>query len=90
MMSAIGRRRAFQAGVAGPQGSLSPAKASKSNSRRAIAPAAQKRLARWLGRSGPMDYTGVCRAVERWHPHAGLVYFHFLLDGLSRTGAMQG
>ena len=32
---------------------------------------AQKRLARWLGRSGPMDYAGVCRAVERWQPHAG-------------------
>jgi DNA-3-methyladenine glycosylase II len=51
---------------------------------------AQKRLARWLGRSEPMDYADVCRAVERWQPHAGLVYFHLLLDGLSQTGAIQG
>ena len=51
---------------------------------------AQKRLALWLGRSGPMDYADVCRAVERWQPYAGLVYFHLLLDGLSRTGAIQG
>ena len=50
---------------------------------------AQKRLARWLGRSRPMDYAGVRRAVERWQPYAGLVYFHLLLDGLSQTGALQ-
>jgi DNA-3-methyladenine glycosylase II len=50
---------------------------------------AQKRLGRWLGRSRPMDYAGVRRAVSRWQPHAGLVYFHLLLDGLSRTGAIQ-
>jgi len=51
---------------------------------------AQKRLVRWLGRSGPMDYADVCRAVERWQPYAGLGYFHLLLDGLSRTDAIQG
>ena len=50
---------------------------------------AQKRLAQWLGRSRPMDYATVRRAVARWQPHAGLVYFHLLLDGLSRTGALE-
>jgi DNA-3-methyladenine glycosylase II len=50
---------------------------------------AQKRLARWLGRSGPLDYAGVRRVVERWQPYAGLVYFHLLLDGLSRAGALE-
>ncbi len=50
---------------------------------------AQKRLARWLGRSRPLDYGGVRRAVERWQPHAGLVYFHLLLDGLSQAGALE-
>jgi DNA-3-methyladenine glycosylase II len=50
---------------------------------------AQKRLAQWLGRSRPMDYADVRRAVKRWQPYAGLVYFHLLLDGLSRTGALQ-
>ncbi len=50
---------------------------------------AQKRLARWLGRSQPLDYAGVRRAVERWQPYAGLVYFHLLLDGLSQAGALD-
>jgi len=50
---------------------------------------AQKRLARWLGRSRPLHYAGVHRAVERWQPYAGLVYFHLLLDGLSQAGALD-
>jgi len=50
---------------------------------------AQKRLARWLGRSRRFDYAGAARALERWQPYAGLVYFHLLLDGLSRTGALE-
>jgi DNA-3-methyladenine glycosylase II len=48
---------------------------------------AQKKLARWLGRSSPLDYAGVARAVAAWQPYAGLVYFHLLLDGLSLAGA---
>jgi DNA-3-methyladenine glycosylase II len=51
--------------------------------------AAQKRLARWLGRSRPMDYAGVQRAVRRWSPYAGLVYLHLLLEGLSQAGALD-
>jgi DNA-3-methyladenine glycosylase II len=50
---------------------------------------AQKRLARWLGRPSALDYAGVRRAVRRWQPYAGLVYFHLLLDGLSQTGALN-
>jgi len=50
---------------------------------------AQKRLGRWLGRSRPMDYAGVQRAVTRWRPYAGLVYFHLLLDGLSQAGTLD-
>ena len=46
-------------------------------------------LARWLGRSRPLDYAGVARAVAPWQPYAGLVYFHLLLDGLSRSGALE-
>lgn len=49
---------------------------------------AQKRLARWLGRSRPLDYAGVARVVERWQPYAGLVYFHLLLHGLSQAGVL--
>ena len=50
---------------------------------------AQKRFARWLGRSRPLDYAGVGRAVARWQPYAGLVYFHLLLNGLLQTGALE-
>jgi DNA-3-methyladenine glycosylase II len=50
---------------------------------------AQKSLARWLGRAAPLDYVGVAKAVERWQPYAGMLYFHLLLDGLSRSGALE-
>lgn len=50
---------------------------------------AQKSLARWLGRSGPLDYDGVCGAVEKWWPYAGMLYFHLLLDGLSKAGSLE-
>jgi DNA-3-methyladenine glycosylase II len=50
---------------------------------------AQKRLGRWLGRSRPMDYAAVHRALSRWGPYAGMVYFHLLLDGLSQAGTLE-
>jgi len=49
---------------------------------------AQKKLARWLGRSAPLDYAGVRKAVAPWRPYAGLVYFHLLLEGLSKAGVV--
>jgi len=49
---------------------------------------ARNRLARWLGHKGPLDYPGVCRAVQRWRPYAGLVYFHLLIAGLAESGEM--
>jgi DNA-3-methyladenine glycosylase II len=50
---------------------------------------AQKSLGRWLGRPDPLDYDGVSRAVERWRPYAGMLYFHLLLDGLSKAGSLE-
>jgi DNA-3-methyladenine glycosylase II len=50
---------------------------------------AQKSLARWLGRPAALDYAGVNRAVAKWQPYAGMVYFHLLLDGLSKAGALE-
>jgi DNA-3-methyladenine glycosylase II len=47
---------------------------------------ARNRLARWLGRDGPLDYEGVKRAVRRWQPYAGMAYFHLLLAGLAESG----
>lgn len=49
---------------------------------------ARNRLALWLGRKGPLDYDGVRRALRKWHPYAGLVYFHLLLAGLTKSGEM--
>jgi DNA-3-methyladenine glycosylase II len=50
---------------------------------------AKKSLARWLGRPTPLDYAGVNAAVAKWRPYAGLVYFHLLLDGLTRKGIIE-
>ena len=50
---------------------------------------AQKSLGRWLGRSDPLDYGGVSRVVAKWRPYAGMLYFHLLLDGLSKAGSLQ-
>jgi DNA-3-methyladenine glycosylase II len=50
---------------------------------------AQKSLARWLGRRAPLDYAGVNKATKKWQPYAGMLYFHLLLDGLSRGGVLE-
>jgi DNA-3-methyladenine glycosylase II len=50
---------------------------------------AQKSLGRWLGRPGPLDYDDVTRALEKWRPYAGMLYFHLLLDGLSKAGSLE-
>jgi len=50
---------------------------------------AQKSLARWFWRRAPLDYAGVSKAVEKWQPYAGMVYFHLLLDGLSKAGVLE-
>ena len=50
---------------------------------------ARKNLARWLGLAEPLDYADVQRAVARWHPYAGLVYFHLLLDRLAARGDLE-
>jgi DNA-3-methyladenine glycosylase II len=36
-----------------------------------------------------LDYDAVQRLVARWHPFAGLVYFHLLLDSLSQAGLVD-
>jgi DNA-3-methyladenine glycosylase II len=50
---------------------------------------AQRNLARWLGRSSPLDYDGVGKVLEQWRPYAGMLYFHLLLDGLSQAGSLK-
>jgi DNA-3-methyladenine glycosylase II len=50
----------------------------------------RKNLARWLGLAEPLDYAGVQHAVAGWHPFAGFVYFHLLLDRLAARGDLEG
>jgi len=47
---------------------------------------ARKNLQCWLNIVKPPDYSAVHRALERWRPHGGLVYFHLLLDRLAEAG----
>jgi len=50
---------------------------------------ARNNLARFLGRTRPLDYEGVRRAVAKWQPFAGFVYFHLLLDRIRDAGWMN-
>jgi DNA-3-methyladenine glycosylase II len=47
---------------------------------------AQKNLQRWLHLGKPPEYAAVQRILHRWHPYAGLIYFHMLLDRLADAG----
>lgn len=49
---------------------------------------AQNKLAVWLGRRRPLDYAAVHRIAERYHPYAGMVYFHLLLAELEQRGLL--
>ena len=46
---------------------------------------AQNKLKRLLGIDTPLSYEDVRTLVARWQPFAGVVYFHLLLDSLTRS-----
>jgi len=46
---------------------------------------ARNKLKAFLGLQGELDYERVERVVSRWTPYGGLVYFHLLLDSLTRA-----
>jgi DNA-3-methyladenine glycosylase II len=50
---------------------------------------ARNNLARVLGLPAPLDYAAVARAVSRWQPYAGMVYFHLLVDRLEAAGKIR-
>jgi DNA-3-methyladenine glycosylase II len=50
---------------------------------------ARNNLARVLSLPAPLDYAAVARAVSRWQPYAGMVYFHLLLDRLQAAGEIE-
>ena len=47
---------------------------------------ARKNLERRLNLVTPLDYSAVYRALERWRPYGGPVYFHLLSDQLATAG----
>ena len=49
---------------------------------------AHNKLSRLLELDTPLDYESVRRLVARWHPYAGVVYFHLLLDSLAHDGVV--
>jgi DNA-3-methyladenine glycosylase II len=49
---------------------------------------AHNKLRRLFDIDTPLDYESVEHLVARWHPYAGVVYFHLLLDSLSQDGFM--
>jgi DNA-3-methyladenine glycosylase II len=51
---------------------------------------ARNNLARWLDLPSPPNYVAVMRAVSRWQPYAGMIYFHLLLDRLVAKGRLEG
>jgi DNA-3-methyladenine glycosylase II len=50
---------------------------------------AHNKLRRLFDLDTDLDYDAVKRLVSRWHPYAGVVYFHLLLDSLSQTGVVE-
>lgn len=49
---------------------------------------ARNNLERWL-HLARLDYAGIGRALARWRPYQGLVYFHLLLDRIAEAGQLQ-
>jgi DNA-3-methyladenine glycosylase II len=49
---------------------------------------ARNNLNRLLNLDGPLDYESTADLVARWHPYAGVVYFHMLLASLSKAGTL--
>ncbi len=50
---------------------------------------AHNKLRHLFGIDVALEYQAVQRLVARWHPYAGVVYFHLLLDSLSRAGLVD-
>jgi len=47
---------------------------------------ARNKLKRFFEIERPLDYDGIAELLARWHPYAGVVYFHMLLDSLAEAG----
>ncbi|MGH2981471.1 MAG: DNA-3-methyladenine glycosylase family protein [Solirubrobacterales bacterium] len=50
---------------------------------------AHNKLRRLFGIDAQLGYDTVRQLVGRWHPYAGVVYFHLLLDSLVAAGLVE-
>lgn len=50
---------------------------------------ARNNLEQWMRLRKPLDYDRVATVLRRWKPYGGLVYFHLLLDRLTKAGCLQ-
>jgi DNA-3-methyladenine glycosylase II len=50
---------------------------------------ARNQLQRWLRLRKPLDYQGVRRVLAPWQSHAGLIYFHLLMNRLDEKGYLK-
>lgn len=50
---------------------------------------ARNNLQKWLSMRTTLDYDGVRRTLNRWHPFGGIIYFHLLLDRLAEAGCVS-
>jgi len=50
---------------------------------------ARNKLKRFFEIEAPLDYDGIARLLARWHPYAGIIYFHMLLDSLTQAGLVD-
>ncbi len=50
---------------------------------------AHNKLRRLFGIDTALDHDRVQQLVAPWHPYAGFVYFHLLLDSLASTGVVE-
>jgi DNA-3-methyladenine glycosylase II len=50
---------------------------------------AHNKLKRFFDIDSQLDYDSVERLVARWHPYAGMVYFHLLLESLADSGLLS-
>lgn len=49
----------------------------------------QARLMRWLGMEERPDYDATNKALEKWSPYRGLLYFHLLLNERAENGLIE-
>jgi DNA-3-methyladenine glycosylase II len=50
---------------------------------------ARNKLQRMFGLHTPPSYAEILEILAPWHPFAGVVYFHLLLDGLAARGELE-